>query len=151
MRHRVPSHFNWSLKLNPGTETGKWPLWVDGATICCSILARGGIFLSSTRSPGRLWGPNQPPSGKRWKREVHQSYVVTRLRIPYVLCTLMGLMKITLPAYTAIISLPEVAVFFVYNFSLPLFAPIFICIYFSFTCTVPWCKYLFKLVTGIIL
>jgi len=65
------------------------------------------------KSPDRgLWGPNQPPSVKRGKREVHQSYIVTRLRIPPgFLRALMGLMRITLPAYTAIISLPEVGVF----------------------------------------
>jgi hypothetical protein len=34
-------------------------------------------------------------------------------------------------AYTALIILPEVAVFFFYNFSLPLFAPIFIYIHIS--------------------
>jgi len=39
-------------------------------------------------------------------------------------------------AYTALISLPEVAVFFVHNFSLPLFAPISIYILFSSTRTV---------------
>ena len=78
---------------------------------------------SSKRRPGRLWGPTQPPSVKRRKREAHQSYTVTRLRIPPVLqCVLMGLMRITLPAYSAIISLPEVAVLFAHNFSLPLFA-----------------------------
>ena len=38
----------------------------------------------------------------------------------------------TYEAYTALIALPEVTVFFfVYNFSLPLFAPIFIYILFS--------------------
>jgi hypothetical protein len=37
---------------------------------------------------------------------------------------------------TTLISLPEVAVFFFHNFSLPLFAPIFIYILFSCTCTI---------------
>jgi hypothetical protein len=40
-------------------------------------------------------------------------------------------------AYTALISVPEVAVIFsVHNFSLPLFAPIFIYTLFSSTCTI---------------
>jgi hypothetical protein len=38
-------------------------------------------------------------------------------------------------AYTALISLPDVGDFFVHNFSLPLFAPIFTYLLFSSTCT----------------
>jgi len=90
---------------------------VWGATICGSILGSGGIFLYSKKRPGRLWGPTQPPSVVRWKRQVHRSYVLVRLRIHSVLlCDLMGLMRIHLPAYTATINLMEIAVFLFITF-----------------------------------
>jgi hypothetical protein len=59
---------------------------------------------------------------------------------------LIGNTNINYEAYTAIISLQEGAVFFfVHNFSLFLFALIFIYVYIVLHLTLaPWCKYLFK-------